>query len=95
MPNRAIKQINEKRNKLIEFCRKNHIVRMGLFGSALTSEFRKTSDIDLLIDFHLLTAWRPHPSGWGGSAAPHFSCFKFFNDEKFSPWKHERSAVNF
>jgi uncharacterized protein len=37
--------------KLIEFCRKNHIHKMSLFGSALHGDLRPDSDIDLLVEF--------------------------------------------
>lgn len=38
-------------DKLIQFCKEKHILRMGLFGSALTINFTEKSDIDLLVDF--------------------------------------------
>lgn len=37
--------------KLMEFCRSNHIHKMSLFGSALRDELRPDSDIDLLVEF--------------------------------------------
>lgn len=40
-----------KKNKLAEFCRKNHIRKLSLFGSALRDELRPDSDIDLLVEF--------------------------------------------
>jgi len=33
------------------FCRKNHIKKLSLFGSALRNELNPESDIDLLIEF--------------------------------------------
>lgn len=36
---------------IAEFCRKHHIRRLALFGSALRGELRNESDIDLLVDF--------------------------------------------
>ena len=33
------------------FCRKNHITRMSLFGSALRDELKPGSDIDILVEF--------------------------------------------
>lgn len=33
------------------FCRKNHITRMSLFGSALRDELQPDSDIDILVEF--------------------------------------------
>lgn len=39
------------RNKLAEFCRKNHIRRLALFGSILRDDFRPDSDVDVLVEF--------------------------------------------
>lgn len=39
------------RVRVAEFCRRNHIRRLSLFGSALRSDFGPTSDIDLLVEF--------------------------------------------
>jgi uncharacterized protein len=36
---------------LARFCRKQHIRRLSLFGSALTGTARPDSDIDLLVEF--------------------------------------------
>jgi len=33
------------------FCRKNYIIKMYLFGSALRDEFKQDSDIDILVEF--------------------------------------------
>lgn len=33
------------------FCRKNHITKMSLFGSALHDELKPGSDIDILVEF--------------------------------------------
>lgn len=40
------------KEKIAEFCRKNHIRRLSLFGSALRSGFTSESDIDLLVEFY-------------------------------------------
>jgi len=37
--------------KIAGFCRKRHITRLAVFGSALRSDFRPDSDIDLLVEF--------------------------------------------
>ncbi len=37
--------------KLMEFCRNNHVHKMSLFGSALHGNLRSDSDIDLLVEF--------------------------------------------
>ena len=34
-----------------EFCLKNHIKRMALFGSIVREDFRAESDIDVLVEF--------------------------------------------
>lgn len=39
------------REKIAEFCRTHHIRRLALFGSALRSDLRPDSDIDLLVEF--------------------------------------------
>jgi hypothetical protein len=39
------------KDKLIEFCRKNHIKKLSLFGSALRGPLDADSDIDLLVEF--------------------------------------------
>ncbi len=39
------------KEKLINFCRENHIIKLSLFGSALRSELKPESDIDILIEF--------------------------------------------
>ncbi len=39
------------REEVAEFCRRNHIRRLSLFGSALRGELRPDSDIDFLVEF--------------------------------------------
>src|SRR5271165_55573 len=34
-----------------EFCRRNHIRKLALFGSVLTPRFRPESDLDVLVEF--------------------------------------------
>jgi len=36
---------------IADFCRRNQIHRLSLFGSALRDDFRPDSDIDLLVEF--------------------------------------------
>jgi predicted nucleotidyltransferase len=38
------------RERIAEFCRKNDIRRLSLFGSVLRDDFTPTSDVDLLIE---------------------------------------------
>ena len=37
--------------KFIEFCKKNHIKKLSLFGSCLYNNFSPESDIDILVEF--------------------------------------------
>ncbi len=39
------------RQRLAEFCRMHHIVKLAVFGSALRDDFRPDSDVDLLVWF--------------------------------------------
>jgi hypothetical protein len=39
------------RKKLIEFCKRNYIRKLSVFGSALRGQFGRDSDIDLLVEF--------------------------------------------
>jgi uncharacterized protein len=34
-----------------EFCKRNHIRKLALFGSVLTDRFRPESDVDVLVEF--------------------------------------------
>lgn len=36
---------------MAEFCRRNHIRKLSLFGSVLTPRFRAEGDIDVRVDF--------------------------------------------
>jgi len=39
------------RKKLIEFCKRNYIRKLSVFGSALSGQLGPESDIDLLVEF--------------------------------------------
>ena len=39
------------KDKIANFCKKNHILAMSLFGSVLTDKFTLTSDVDFLVEF--------------------------------------------
>ena len=39
------------RTAIAEFCRRNQIRKLALFGSVLRSDFRPDSDIDVLVEF--------------------------------------------
>jgi predicted nucleotidyltransferase len=37
--------------KIAEFCRRNHIRKLALFGSVLRDDFMPESDVDVLVEF--------------------------------------------
>jgi uncharacterized protein len=39
------------KNEVAEFCRRNHIRRLALFGSMLRDDFGPGSDVDVLVEF--------------------------------------------
>ena len=44
-------QISLDREAVAEFCRKNHIRKLSLFGSVLRDDFGPESDVDVLVEF--------------------------------------------
>lgn len=47
------------REQIDEFCRRHHIHRLSIFGSALRDDFGPESDVDLLVEFQ-----PGHSPGW-------------------------------
>lgn len=43
--------INIPKEKIAEFCRRNYIRRLALFGSVLRDDFMAESDVDVLVEF--------------------------------------------
>lgn len=43
--------VNIPQARLADFCRRNHIRKLSLFGSALRDNLTPQSDIDLLVEF--------------------------------------------
>ena len=39
------------KQKLVAYCKKNHIKKLAFFGSFLRDDFRSESDIDILVEF--------------------------------------------
>ena len=39
------------KEKIAQFCRRHHIVKLALFGSVLRDDFRPDSDVDVLVEF--------------------------------------------
>lgn len=44
-------EIDISNEKLTEFCRKNYIRKLSIFGSFLRDDFNENSDIDILVEF--------------------------------------------
>ena len=44
-------QIEIPKDKIAEFCRRNHVRRLALFGSVLRDDFQPDSDVDVLVEF--------------------------------------------
>jgi predicted nucleotidyltransferase len=45
------RNIRIPKERIAEFCRKNHIRRLSLFGSVLRHDFTSESDVDMLVEF--------------------------------------------
>ena len=43
--------ISVPKDKIEDFCRRNHIVKLSLFGSVLRDDFTPGSDVDVLVEF--------------------------------------------
>jgi predicted nucleotidyltransferase len=43
--------IQHEHERLADFCRRNHIVWLALFGSVLREDFGPESDLDVLVEF--------------------------------------------
>jgi len=44
-------RIDIPKDRITEFCRRNHIRRLALFGSVLRDDFGPGSDVDVLVEF--------------------------------------------
>ncbi len=44
-------RIDIPKEKLAEYCRRNHIRRLAFFGSVLRDDFTPESDVDVLVEF--------------------------------------------
>ena len=51
MTTNVAERLNLPLPAIADFCRRNHIRRLAIFGSALTDRFRPDSDIDVLVEF--------------------------------------------
>ena len=60
-----LEEIRQLRPALAALCRRHHVVRLELFGSAARGDFdRATSDVDFLVEFD--------HRGWQGSSDDYF-----------------------
>ena len=44
-------KIKLPKQKIADFCRRHHIRKLAVFGSALRDDFRPNSDLDVLVEF--------------------------------------------
>lgn len=47
----ATTSIEIPRDQIADFCRRNHIRKLALFGSVVREDFRPDSDVDVLVEF--------------------------------------------
>jgi predicted nucleotidyltransferase len=43
--------ITVDKKDLADFCKKNHVRKLSLFGSAVRADFKPDSDLDLIVEF--------------------------------------------
>ena len=43
--------VHVDKERIAQFCRKHHILRLALFGSVLRDDFGPESDVDVLVEF--------------------------------------------
>jgi predicted nucleotidyltransferase len=48
---RAVQNLSLPARGLDDFCRRNHIRRLALFGSVLRADFSAESDVDVLVEY--------------------------------------------
>jgi predicted nucleotidyltransferase len=44
-------RIESPQDKVADFCRRHHILKLSLFGSVLRDDFGPESDVDVLVEF--------------------------------------------
>ncbi|MBM4423379.1 MAG: nucleotidyltransferase family protein [Chloroflexi bacterium] len=44
-------KIEIPKDKLADFCRRHHIIKLSFFGSVLRDDFTPESDVDVLVEF--------------------------------------------
>ena len=46
-----MKNLDIPQDQIKNFCKRNHILRLALFGSVLRNDFNANSDVDVLVEF--------------------------------------------
>ena len=46
-----VEEVRLPKEEIADFCRRHHVRRLSLFGSALHGDFGPSSDLDLLVEF--------------------------------------------
>ena len=69
--------IDIPQNKLVSFCKRHHIRKLSLFGSAIREDFGPDSDIDILVEFEEGKA-----PGLFGLASMELELSEFFGGKK-------------
>lgn len=49
--NSGLAATEDAHDRIVDFCRRHHALRLSVFGSVLREDFRPDSDIDLLVEF--------------------------------------------
>lgn len=47
----SLERLSVSQPELADFCRRNHVRKLAIFGSALTERFNDASDVDILVEF--------------------------------------------
>ena len=62
-------KVDLPKEKIADFCRRHHIRKLAVFGSALREDFRPDSDLDVLVEFDPgAYAWADNWRGWSMSS---------------------------
>ncbi len=48
---RAARNLVVPRDQIVEFCRRNHVRKLALFGSVLRDDFSAQSDVDVVVEY--------------------------------------------
>ena len=48
---RAGRNLSVPREQIAEFCRRNHVRKLALFGSVLRDDFSQESDVDVVVEY--------------------------------------------